>query len=97
MAKTLKFVYSVIIFLSPFLVVMKVDGGKLFFNHFRIFFSFFFPYIIFYLILFYNIIISFLIIIELIKCTTDADCPTRLNRKWLCINNICRKMCVTNV
>ncbi|RHN60951.1 putative Late nodulin [Medicago truncatula] len=60
MVKTFKFIYSIIIFLSPFLVVMNVDG-------------------------------------ELIKCTMDADCPTSLNRKWLCINNICRKMCVTNV
>jgi len=34
MAKTFKNVYSIIIFLFIFLVVMNVDGGKLFFSSF---------------------------------------------------------------
>ncbi|KEH30136.1 putative Late nodulin [Medicago truncatula] len=60
MAKTLKNIYSIIIFLSIFLVVMNVDG-------------------------------------ELINCITDDDCPKSEFRKWVCINNICRKMCRTKV
>jgi hypothetical protein len=92
MFKTLKFVYAVILFFSVFLVAMNV-GGNLFFIFFKFLYLVCCSHIIF-LSYFTNIVLLPCFVAEIIQCVTDADCPVIDFRKYKCIDNKCRKICV---
>ena len=89
MDKTIKFVYTMILFISMFLAARNVDG--------RIFFLFkflslvlFSLYIIFYLIL-VTLLHSLFFMTAYLKCKTVDDCP-KSQVVYKCVGNYCRSV-----
>lgn len=91
MAKIIKFVYSMIIYLSLFLVTMKVGSGEPFFL-FRIHSLFRSLHTVFYHLIITSYYSFFCFIIEDI-CEADEDCPQSDNVFYVikCIGNKCEE------
>lgn len=89
MAKTLQFVYTMILFTSLFFLAKNING-KLFFKLFRLPYLVCCSYTIFYLIIL-TLLYSLFFIIGYIECNSDDDCPKLESRMVVlkCTNNRC--------
>jgi hypothetical protein len=92
MAKTLNFVYVIILYFFLFVVAKRVDCGELFFFPFQISYAI----LIVYLSLISNIFYSIFFITgytnligKPVPCDVHWDCPQIWSRGYECIDHIC--------